>query len=180
MSANEYLDILDEHYQVIGQEKRQIVHQTGLLHRGVHLFLFTPDRKMLVQQRSPTQDTFPGALDCSVSEHLQVGESYLAGAQRGVREELGVEIATLQRRLWFKMAYGPHDYMLSELYEGVCDANAITVDTQEVDSITYDTIPEIERLMTAEAAEFTPWFEQFMRWYTGQSTRMTILWERTP
>jgi len=64
--AEEIFDIVNQDNIVIGQELRRIVHQTGLWHRGVHVFLFTPDRKLLVQKRSQTRDTFPSTLDCSV------------------------------------------------------------------------------------------------------------------
>ena len=48
----EFLDIAAENNQVIGQEKKSLVHQSGLWHRGVHIFLFTPEHKLVIQQRS--------------------------------------------------------------------------------------------------------------------------------
>ena len=87
---DEFFDIVNDQNEVVGLEKRQVVHQTGLCHRGVHVFLFTPDRRLLIQKRSQTRDKFPGTLDCSVSEHLKPGESYLDAAVRGLREELGI------------------------------------------------------------------------------------------
>ena len=107
--AEEYVDIIDENNEVVGQEARRIVHKTGLWHRGVHVFLFTPDGRLLVQKRSQTRDTFPGRLDCSVSEHLKVGESYFASAVRGLGEELGIDGISLTRLVQFKMNYGPND-----------------------------------------------------------------------
>jgi len=48
---DELLDIVDAADQVIGQDLRAAVHLRGLQHRGVHIFLVTPDGKLLVQQR---------------------------------------------------------------------------------------------------------------------------------
>lgn len=176
--TEEYVDIVNEENEVTGQETRRTVHNSGLWHRGVHIFLFTPDHKLLVQQRSPTQDTFPGAFDCSVSEHLKVGELYLEGAIRGIREELGVEQIQLTRLLQFRMNYGLNDNMVSELYEGVCDNENLQVDPSEVAQISYYLIPEIEEMMASGGTAFTPWFVQLLRWYTGKLVEMQVFWER--
>ncbi len=176
--AEEYFDIVNENNEIIGQELRRIVHRTGLWHRGVHVFLFTPDRRLLIQKRSQTRDTFPGTLDCSVSEHLKPGESYLAAAGRGLREELGVEGIPLTRLVQFKMQYGrPNDNEFSEVYEGVWDDSPIDIDSHEVDEIEFHTIPELEEIMARGDPPIAPWFIQLIRWYTGKPTEMDeILW----
>ena len=173
--TEEYFDVVNENNQVIGQEVRRIVHNSGLWHRGVHVFLFTPDRRLLVQKRSQTRDTFPGTLDCSVSEHLKPGESYLAAALRGLLEELGVEDIPLTRLVQFKMNYGPHDNEFSELYEGVWDNIPITIDPYEVQGIAYHTISELEELITWGQVPFAPWFVQLLGWYTGRPTKMKVI-----
>jgi len=174
--TEEYLDVVDENNQVIGQEKRHVIHTSGLWHRGVHVFLFTPDRRLLVQRRSRAQDTYPNALDCSVSEHLQVGESYLDGAIRGLREELGIEQASLTRLLQLKMNYGPNDNMINELYEGVCDDKSLAIDRREIEQIAHHSIPEIEEMIRSGQVPFSSWFVQLLRWYTGKPTTLQVLW----
>jgi isopentenyl-diphosphate delta-isomerase type 1 len=174
--ADEYLEVVDEANRVIGQEKRRVIHRYGLWHRGVHVFLFTPDRKLLIQQRSEGQDTFPGTLDCSVSEHLAIGEAYRDGAMRGLREELGIESVHLQRLLRLKMNYGPGDNMINELYEGVYEREALTINQREVARIIYYTILELEEMMALGQVLLTPWFTQLLRWYTGKPTRLQVLW----
>jgi isopentenyldiphosphate isomerase len=175
--AEEYFDIVNEKNEIVGQDLRRIVHQTGLWHRGVHVFLFTPDGRLLVQKRSQTQDTFPGTLDCSVSEHLKPGESYLDGAIRGLQEELGVVGISLIRLLQFKMNYGPNDNEFSEVYKGVLDEITATADSLEVDEISFYTIPELEEIFEREEPPIAPWFIQLIRWYTGKPTEIDgILW----
>lgn len=173
--AMEYFDIVNENNEIVGQELRRIVHQTGLWHRGVHVFLFTPAGRLLVQKRSQTQDTYPGTLDCSVSEHLKPGESYLAGAIRGLREELGIEGVSLTRLVQFKMNYGPNDNEFSEIYEGVLDGITITMDPREVDEIDFYTIPELEEIIEREEPSIAPWFIQLIRWHTGKPTEMEVI-----
>ena len=52
-NEEEYFDIVDDNNQIIGQEKRSIVHATGLKHRAVYCFVFNEQGKLLMQQRSP-------------------------------------------------------------------------------------------------------------------------------
>jgi isopentenyldiphosphate isomerase len=178
--TDELLDIVNEDNHVIGQEKREIVHRSGQWHRGVHLFLFTPDRRLLVQRRSHAQDTFPGALDCSVSEHLKVGESYREGALRGLREELGLDTIDPSRLLRFKMNYGPGDNMINELYEGILDTETFAFNRHEIAQIAFHTLPELEEMLAAGQVPFTSWLRQLLRWYAGKTTRLQVIWARRP
>jgi 16S rRNA (adenine1518-N6/adenine1519-N6)-dimethyltransferase len=173
--AAEYLDVVNEDNQVTGQASRQVIHASGWWHRGVHVFLFTPDRRLLVQKRGRAQDTYPGALDCSVSEHLKVGETYREAALRGLREELGLPAIELTRLLQFRMNYGPGDNMINELYKGILDGAAPRIDHQEIARIAYYTLPELEEMMRAGETPFSSWFVQLLRWYTGKPTTMQVL-----
>ncbi len=94
--TEEYFDVANQNNEVIGGEVRR---NTGRWHRGVHGFLFTRDRRLLVKKRSQTRDTFPGTLDCSVSEQLKPGEPYLAAAVGGLLEKLGS--STFLSLVWF-------------------------------------------------------------------------------
>jgi isopentenyl-diphosphate delta-isomerase type 1 len=171
----ELLDIVSENDQVIGQEKRSVVHQSGLWHRGVHIFLFTPERKLVVQQRSKRRKQSPGALDCSVSEHLQAGESYLAGAIRGLEEELGIKQVSLQRLVRFKMNYGPGDNMISTLYQGTVDRQAIQTDANEIERIIYHSISDAEELLAKGKVVYSRWFEQMLLWYLGKASDIQVI-----
>ena len=170
----EYLDVVDENNRVIGREVRGIIHRTGLWHRGVHIFLFTLDRQLLVQERSLRQLS-PNKLDCSVSEHLKAGESYPDAAKRGLREELGITQIPLKQILQFKMNYGPNDNIISTLYEGTVDGENIRIDKNEVAKIMYYSLPQLEELSAKAETSFSRWFLQLLRWYWGKPSDICIL-----
>lgn len=111
----EYLDVVDENNQVIGKETREKIHCSGLWHRGVHVLIFNSNRRLILQMRSVEKDKFPNRYDCSVSEHLKVGETYEAAAIRGLEEELKITDVGLKRLLRFRMNYGPKDNMISTI-----------------------------------------------------------------
>jgi isopentenyl-diphosphate Delta-isomerase len=172
---DELFDIIDEQDLVIGQAMRSIVHQRGLWHRGVHIFLFTLDGKLLVQQRSKDRHHAPSALDCSISEHVKAGEDYYKGAIRGLKEELGVEGIDIQALVKFKMNYGPNDNEISELYKGVVDPAIVKFDPVEVERIDYYSLPELQKLLAEREIVFSYWFEQILQWYLGNPSALEVL-----
>src|SRR5690349_8258293 len=134
---DELLDIVSDEDIVTGQEQRSRVHQLGLQHRGVHVFLFTRDGKMLIQKRSADRTASPSLLDCSISEHVKAGESYLEAAIRGLQEEMGVSGIDLKPLFKLRMKYGLNDNEISLLYEGVVDPAKVRFDPVEIESIQY-------------------------------------------
>lgn len=172
---DEMFDIVNEEDAVIGQEMRSIVHQRGLWHRGVHVFLFTLEGKLLVQQRSKDRQHAPLALDCSVSEHVKAGEDYLTAAVRGIKEEMGVEGIAIEPLVKFKMNYGPNDNEISELYRGVVDPTNVKFDPVEVSRIDYYELAELQKLMDGGEVKFSYWFEQILHWYFDQPSALNVL-----
>jgi isopentenyl-diphosphate delta-isomerase len=171
---DELFDVVNEQDIVLGQEMRSVVHQRGLWHRGVHVLLFTREGKLLVQQRSKDRPHAPGALDCSVSEHVKAGEDYWTAAMRGMQEEMGVEGIRVEPLVKFKMNYGPNDNEISELYRGMVDPATVTFDPVEVERIDYYKLDALQNLMGSETVKFSYWFEQILRWYSGKSSALDV------
>jgi isopentenyl-diphosphate delta-isomerase len=115
-------------------------------------------------------------LDCSVSEHLRPGESYLDGAIRGLKEELGIENLPFQRLVQFRMNYGPGDNMINELYQGTIKPDMINPDRKEISLILYYSPSELDQLMATGKYIFSPWFKQLLFWYQGKPSKLQILW----
>ncbi|OGO61831.1 MAG: hypothetical protein A2032_03705 [Chloroflexi bacterium RBG_19FT_COMBO_49_13] len=172
---DELLDIINSDDVVIAQEMRSVVHQRGLQHRGVHIFLVTPEGKLLVQQRSRQRDNFPLALDCSVSEHVKANESYEQAARRGLAEELGVQTAALHALVKFNMIYGVNDFETSLLYEGMVDPAQVRFDPVEVEEIAYYQLDELEALIRRGELAFSSWFVQLIHWYLGKPSELKVI-----
>ena len=174
---DELLDIVNNEDIVTGQEMRSTVHQLGLQHRGVHVFLFTRDGKMLVQKRSADRAASPSALNCSVSEHVKAGESYLDAAVRGMREEMGVMGIEISPLVTFRMNYGLNDNEISTLFEGWVEPEKVVFDPVEIDEIGYFNIDELQTMIRDEKIKFCGWFVQILNWYLGKPSEMKILKE---
>jgi isopentenyldiphosphate isomerase len=172
---DELLDVVNDEDVVTAQEMRSTVHRLGLRHRGVHVFLVTPQDELLVQQRSRLKDLLPLALDCSVSEHLKAGERYREAAERGLAEELGIHGIRIHPLVKFKMNYGPNDNEISQLYEGRADPGRVRFDPLEVEGISCWRKDELEALLHSGEVSLCGWFVQLLAWYTGESGEMKII-----
>ena len=69
----EVFEVFDYHGNLLGTERRSIVHQNGLLHKAVYCYVFNPQGQLLIQQRSKDKKIGPGQWDLSVAEHLSPG-----------------------------------------------------------------------------------------------------------
>jgi isopentenyl-diphosphate delta-isomerase len=171
---DELLDIVNDEDIVTDQQMRSVVHQLGLQHRGVHVFLFTADGKMLVQKRSADRAASPSALDCSVSEHIKAGESYLEAARRGIKEEMGVDGIEIKPLIKFRMNYGINDNEISTLYEGTVDPAKVKFDPIEIEEIYYFNLDELQEMIQEGNVQFCGWFVELLNWYSGKPTKMSL------
>lgn len=160
---NELLEIFDDAHQRVGLVARNVVHKLGMWHRTANIFLFRSDGRLVVQRRHKNKDVWPDAWDLSVAEHLRPGEEYLAGAERGLLEELGVENVHLEpitgviRSSLVIVELGINDCELQLCYKGVSDATLFP-NPDEVADIRLFSPAELKSEMEASPADFTPWF----------------------
>jgi isopentenyldiphosphate isomerase len=172
--TDEYLDVVNDDDAVVGRETRSTIHRRGLRHRGVHVFLFTEDGMLLVQQRGSQKEASPSALDCSVSEHLQAGEGYQQAARRGLREELGLEGVALSPVVCFSMTYGENDHKISQLYEGIVKPESVRFDPDEVAAIAYHRLADLLAKLKVGDGEFSRWFRELLLWYCGEPSDLQV------
>lgn len=90
---DELLDILTPEGQSTGKTAlKSEAHKNGWFHNTVHIWLFTSDKKVLLQKRAMTKKVFPGLWDISVAGHVSAGEKIIPSAIREVYEEIGLKI----------------------------------------------------------------------------------------
>ena len=86
---DELIDILTSDGKPTGKTAlKSEAHKNGWFHATVHIWLYTSDKKILLQQRAFTKKVFPGLWDISVAGHIAAGEDILTAAKREVFEEL--------------------------------------------------------------------------------------------
>jgi len=90
---DELIDIVDENGNYTGKTcLKSEAHKYGYFHPTIHVWLYTSDKKILLQKRALTKKVFPGLWDISVAGHIAAGEDIITGALREVKEEIGFDI----------------------------------------------------------------------------------------
>lgn len=159
----EQFEIFDDLGQLCGLAPRDEVHRLGFWHRSADVWLFRADGAMLVQRRAADKDLFPGRWDYSVGEHLLPGESFPAGAARGLAEELGIRgavltaVGGLRRVISDYPELGILDRELSRSFRACCEAE-LRPASAEVEAIQWVFPEALRSWMQREPQAFTPWF----------------------
>jgi len=104
VSAEEIIDVVDEHDRVVGRLPPAQVYARRLTHRCVFVLVRDGTGRVLVHRRTDDKLTYPGRYDMFVGGVVGAGESYDAAAAREAAEELGVSTPDSPRFL-FRFRY---------------------------------------------------------------------------
>lgn len=175
MTEEEYFDVVNDRDEVVGRETRTEAHRLGRQHRGVHVFLFTEDDKLLIQQRSAKLTLAASEWDASIAEHVQAGETYEEAAARGLREELGLESVELEPLAKIQMTHAPNDHEICRIYRGRVARHQVQLNREEVDNIAFHSIDELNAMMNSRDTKFCSWFVELLKWYAHQPAGLVVL-----
>lgn len=146
---------------VTGLVPRNDVHKLGLWHKSVQVFIFDTDGSLLMQRRAADKDLYANLWDYSVGEHLVPDETQLDGAQRGLREELGIasiDLEPLGEQRWVTIVDDEHaDCEIQQAYRGLY-SGPLTLDPHEVAEVRYIGLTDLRPWVHARPNDFTPWF----------------------
>lgn len=164
-AGREWFEVFDDHGHLGGLVLRNEVHKRGLWHRSADVWVFGGDGSLLLQRRARGKDLFAGCWDYSVGEHLRPQESYVAGARRGLLEELGVvgcdleAVGGLRRVRTQDPARNIDDCEMARSFIIVHEGE-VHLDPAEVAEVRWMTPLAVAHWMAQEPADFTPWFIQ--------------------
>jgi isopentenyl-diphosphate delta-isomerase len=112
VNGDELVEVRDQNGFGVGRTKlKSEVHRDGDWHRAVHVWIVTPDRRVLLQQRAFAKENHPGMWDVSAAGHIAAGEKTIDAALREVREELGLELTAGELR---PLARIPEEHVLND------------------------------------------------------------------
>ncbi len=89
----EYIEILTKEGKETGKSaSKSEIHKRGFYHNTAHVWFYTVDGKILLQQRAATKLICPLLWDVSVAGHVDAGETIEQAALREIQEEIGLTI----------------------------------------------------------------------------------------
>lgn len=92
MTADELVDVLDEHGRVVGVATRAEMRAGRLWHRCVFVAVVTPADEVVVHRRADWKDVWPSRWDLAFGGVVGAGESWEDAAVRELAEEAGVQV----------------------------------------------------------------------------------------
>lgn len=102
---DEIFEIVNKAGEVIGLEKRSIVHgNPKLMHRVVHCLIFNSKQELYLQLRSMNKDVQPGKWDTSVGGHLMPKETIFNAIKRETSEELNINLKNFKHLYQYIMS----------------------------------------------------------------------------
>jgi len=159
------LILVDEDDNEIGSCEKEAAHLgQGKLHRAFSVFLFNPEGKLLIQQRSPQKMLWGGYWANSCCSHPRLGESTEDAAYRRIQEELGV---SSELRYLYKFVYHAEfgdvgsEHENCYVYAGQIDGE-VNVDPDEISDWRFITPDELTAEIEANGERFSPWLK--MEW----------------
>lgn len=165
MAATEYLILVNQDNQEIGQAEKQFAHVENLLHRGFSIFLLREDySQMLLQQRAFSKYHSAGLWTNACCSHPRPGESILAAGRRRLQEELGIE-SELKDLGWFHynahFANGLSENEIDHVLLGTLPYHVdVKINDTEVAAYRWIPIQELQNELSLSPHHFTAWFQQ--------------------
>ena len=86
----EYVVLVDENDNEIGQMEKQAAHVTPHLHRAFSIFIFNSKGELLLQQRALSKYHSPGLWTNTCCSHPRAGETLEEATSRRLMEEMGM------------------------------------------------------------------------------------------
>ncbi len=165
----EIIAVVDDDDKIIGTATREEAHTKRLLHREVYVYIIN-DGKVLLQKRKDN-----GLWDHSVGGHFPAKETYLQGAIRETKEELGIKVAEKDLKFLGKERYEkikPDSANLRFIKIYLIEKNFdFKPDGKEVERAEYFGKKEIEELLRSSEKVMTTSLQYFLKKYIMQMLR---------
>ena len=142
----EFLDVVNERDEIVGNASKKDVYERLLPHRIVHVLIFNDKGEMALQLRGNVSFC-PHHWSTAVGGHVQSGESCEQAALREFEEELGTKAKI---ELVYKDFYNDSRDLKKFLYTFTCTFNGpFTPDPKDVDRIEFFTVDKIRAMIDA-------------------------------
>lgn len=168
---DEAIDVLDDSGQPAGIVKsKRDVHRDGDWHRSVHLWIATPDLRLLLQKRAATKESHPCLWDISAAGHIAAGESSIDAVLREVEEELGIRLdageVQLVAQTRIEWALNDGTFLENEFHDVYfaqrdVDAGALRLQAEEVDAVRLVTVSELRELTARRDPSLVPHWREY-------------------
>lgn len=127
----------------------------------IHVCVFNPENKMLIQKRADSKKLWPGYWDISAGGGVMAGETSREAAERETGEELGLRISFSERRpvISVNFAGGFDDFYTVE--EDI-DIRSVRFQADEITDIAWASVSDLEKMI--DEGIFIPFDKELIRY----------------
>ncbi|MFM7682800.1 MAG: isopentenyl-diphosphate Delta-isomerase [Bacteroidota bacterium] len=157
----DFVILVDNSDNPIGQMEKLEAHQTGALHRAFSVFVFNSKKEILLHKRADSKYHCGGLWTNTCCSHQRPEESTLEAAKRRLKEEMGMqcdlkEIFSFTYQVEFKNGLIEHEY--DHVLIGISDDKP-EINLEEVSAFTYKSVEAIKEDLLTNEGNYTPWFK---------------------
>lgn len=157
----EFVVLVDENDQVIGQMEKMEAHEKGALHRAFSVMVFNSNNELLLQKRAYSKYHSGGLWTNTACSHPRPEETILEAGSRRLNEEMGM---TCELNQAFNFIYkaeldqGLIEYELDHVMIGYSDETP-HLNLEEANAFKWMSMPDLKNDMTQHPQFYTAWFK---------------------
>jgi isopentenyl-diphosphate delta-isomerase len=170
---DEYVILVDEQDNEIGQLEKMEAHRLGLLHRAFSIILINHKGEMLLQQRAAHKYHSPLLWTNTCCSHQRPGESCLGAAQRRLIEEMGMEVELSESFSFLykaKLDQGLTEHELDHVFFGYTNQNPV-INTEEVAAYKWISMEALLQDLDRSPEAYTEWFKILLNQHLEKITK---------
>ncbi|MFC1842799.1 isopentenyl-diphosphate Delta-isomerase [Candidatus Dependentiae bacterium] len=169
MQKKEHVILVDRSDNQVGLEEKLKAHELGLLHRAFSVFIFRKkdsQMQLLLQQRAKRKYHCGGLWANTCCSHPREGEDVISAGKRRLSQEMGIdidslkEVGTFMYKAEFENGLTEHEIdhvLIGKL--GVSGCEDINFNKNEVESVRWISLQDLDKAFAESPEIFTPWFK---------------------
>lgn len=152
--------LVDEYDRVVGTMEKIEVHEKGLLHRAVTVYVFNSRHQLLLQQRAADKYHCGGLWSNTCCGHPYPNEGTRDAAQRRLDEEMGLSCDLVKA---FHLSYnltmdnGLIEHEFGHVFFSISDSLPV-LNPEEAQAFRYLSLSQVRDELDRKPEAFSPWF----------------------
>jgi isopentenyl-diphosphate delta-isomerase len=171
--AEEYVILVDQNDQELGQMEKMEAHRLGLLHRAFSILIFNERGELLLQQRAAHKYHSPLLWTNTCCSHPRPQETVLEAAKRRLQEEMGMQ-ANMKEVFHFlyeaTLDQGLSEHELDHVLVGYTNENPL-INPEEVQAFKWIAMDQLLQELEQEPDSFTIWFQILLQQHLETITK---------
>lgn len=162
MAAAEFVILVDQNDQAIGEMEKQEAHVQNKKHRAFSVFLIDEENNLILQQRADSKYHSPGLWTNACCGHPRPNEETVNAAKRRTFEEMGIHVdiqEIFQLSYEEKLENGLWENEFDHIFLGKYTTKDYNLNPEEIKAIKHISLQDLEKDLQTNPDQYTFWFK---------------------